>query len=177
MYINYLTNWQVLMHIQHSSEGPMSQIHVPSFAMLKVVPQLNEERHYLQKEMLKRQYFVWFCLHPNKNQTITNEMRKATRDELKQKTKKQNPPRPISSASMTCVCFAQENLRKFNPSSWYGCSEPSFTPKKCLIFIIIITKAKQKFAGSKFLKTIYLQTEIQDYVQTVEILSVSFLRH
>jgi len=35
-------------------------------------------------------------------------------------------PSPISSASITWVCLDHENRKKFNPSSWYGCSEPSY---------------------------------------------------
>lgn len=58
------------MYIQHSFVVPKLQIHVPSFAMLKVELQLNAERCALQKEMLKRQYSVWFCLQPNKKQSI-----------------------------------------------------------------------------------------------------------
>lgn len=35
-------------------------------------------------------------------------------------------PNPISSASITCVCLDQAKRKKFKPSSWYGCNEPSF---------------------------------------------------
>lgn len=47
----------------------MLQIHVPSFEELIGEQPLNGETLSLQKEMLKKQCFEWFCLQA-KNSTV-----------------------------------------------------------------------------------------------------------
>lgn len=46
------------MYVQHSFEEPMLQIHVPSFAVLKVEQPPNAEKGSLQNERPKKQYSV-----------------------------------------------------------------------------------------------------------------------
>ena len=48
-------------------------------------------------------------------------------------------PRPISSARMVSVPWAQENRSQFRPSSWYRCSVPpvDVTKSGCSSYFIV----------------------------------------
>lgn len=55
------------MHIQHSFAVPKLQIHVPNYAMLRVVLRPNVDKDYLQRAMLEKQCSVLFSLHAEVN--------------------------------------------------------------------------------------------------------------